>query len=246
MYTLLTAEELGESLNAIFSFSEGVTIHIFGMNILIYNGVIFSLCAMLVITALAFLVRWHIKRADIHKRPSRVIVVAEMILDFAKTNTGDMKFARLMTPFIATFFIYLIAINTAGFWGVDPPGSNIIIAFSLGITMFLLMHILSIVALKGKYFKQYLEPLPVLLPFNLIDFVSQPITVSIRIFGNMVAGVVIALLIKFAMSMIPFGAFLTFIPLSAWSFYADLFVGCVQSLVFVMLTINYIKERLEV
>ena len=102
-----------------------------------------------------------------------------------------------------------------------------------------------------KYFKGLLEPIPFLLPLNIIGEVAKPISLSFRPFGNILGGAVImALLYQFLGWLstlipgvsIPIGQLVIPVPLHL---YFDLFAGLLQAFIFIMLTMVFVGNAAE-
>jgi F-type H+-transporting ATPase subunit a len=92
---------------------------------------------------------------------------------------------------------------------------------------------------KGHYFKHFLEPNPVFLPIHLVELVAKPMTLAMRLFGNIFAGEV---LIKVILTLPPLALFLGgFVANTVWLAFS-VFVGAIQSFVFTVLTIAYVSQ----
>ena len=75
-----------------------------------------------------------------------------------------------------------------------------------------------------------------MLPFNIIGELANPVSMALRLFGNLVAGMVIGGLIYWAL-----GSFAILIPAVA-SLYFDIFSAVIQSYIFIMLTMSYVSN----
>ena len=98
---------------------------------------------------------------------------------------------------------------------------------------------------KDSYLKGYVDPVPVMLPINILSEVATPVSMSLRHFGNVVSGMVITSLLYFALSAVTKAigvAFLTIGIPAVLSLYFDLFSGFMQAFVFIMLTMAYISN----
>ena len=89
--------------------------------------------------------------------------------------------------------------------------------------------------LKG-YFFSYAEPMPMMVPINILELVTRPLSLCMRLFGNILGGFVLMELITFAAPAI--------VPLP-FSCYFDFFDGLLQAYVFVLLTSLFINESIE-
>ncbi|NGM82268.1 F0F1 ATP synthase subunit A [Paenibacillus sp. 7124] len=124
------------------------------------------------------------------------------------------------------------------------PTADASVSMGLAGMIFLIVHFLGMTRNTKGYFKHYLQPFPVFLPINLIEQFSKLLTHGMRLFGNIFAGeVLIAQLIKLGST----GAigFVASVPLlMVWQGFS-VFVGSIQSFVFVMLTFLYISQAIE-
>ncbi len=140
---------------------------------------------------------------------------------------------RRMLPLIGTIFIYIGLSNLVGFIpAVDNPTADLNTTLSLGLLVFVISHYEGM-KVKGPlgYIKSFAQPTVILFPLNVVSEMAKPISHSFRLFGNMVGGGIIVMLIyQAAPWVLP-------VPLHAWF---DLFVGAVQALIFGMIAIAYI------
>jgi F-type H+-transporting ATPase subunit a len=89
-----------------------------------------------------------------------------------------------------------------------------------------------------KYFKGYLHPNPIFLPINLIGEFAKPLSLSFRLFGNILGGLII---LQLMYSMLPL-AFRFVLP-NIGHIYFDLFAGALQAFVFTMLSLTFIYQK---
>ncbi|MGL4730196.1 MAG: F0F1 ATP synthase subunit A [Clostridium sp.] len=167
-----------------------------------------------------------------------VIKVNHIVLE----NMGKGKEGFI--PYIFALAIYVFSLNMVGLFGIKPPTSEISVTLGLAsITFFVIQWY----AIKknglGGYFKGYARPIPFLLPINIIERVMLPISLSLRLFGNIFAGTVIVELIYGALGKINFFATIG-LPIPA-HFYFDVFDAGIQTIIFVMLTMINIKITAE-
>ncbi len=167
--------------------------------------------------------------------PAGLQNVAEMTVELIYDQIEAMMpgEGKRMLPFIATIFIFIGLSNLVGFIpGVVNPTADINTTLGLGLVVFLVSHY---EGMKKHgvfgYIKGFGEPVIILLPLNVVGELAKPISHSFRLFGNMVGGGIIIMLIYSAAPwVLP-------VPLHAWF---DLFVGAVQALIFGMIAIAYI------
>ena len=161
-------------------------------------------------------------------------------------NMGE--FFRGYSPFIAAILVISALSSLLSLFGVFAPTSDINIVAGWAILVFILI---TYYKLKGgfvNYAKGFLEPIPILLPLNILGEVATPISMAFRHYGNVLSGSVIAVLIAAALqglSSLVLGwlpGVLGDIPLlrvglpAILSLYFDIFSGVMQAYIFAMLT----------
>ena len=232
-----------ETIEPIFSFDIG------GFPVNIDRDIIVQWVIILILTLSAYLLTRNLKRI-----PDKKQVILEAIYSYAeglvKGNMGD-SFSKFI-PYVGTLVIYLIAVNFTGLIGVEPPSQNISVAFGFGISSFL---VINLVALKRNgplgYVKAFGKPYLLMLPINILERIMLPVSLSLRLFGNMMAATLIVNLVynslkSLGTSLLGSFGFIaeTGLPIIVHGYF-DLFDGTIQMLVFTMLTINYIKMTSE-
>ncbi len=140
-------------------------------------------------------------------------------------------------PYLMTVIIYLGISNLIGYFGFKPPTKDMNVTLGLSIMSIILIQYAGIhkKGIKG-WVKSFAEPIPVVLPINILELVIKPLSLCMRLFGNVLGAFVIMELIKLC---IPIA-----IPIP-FSLYFDLFDGLIQAYVFVFLTSLFIEEALE-
>jgi len=179
---------------------------------------------------------------SIKKVPGKVQSVVEILVEFVtKTideNMGEGK--RSFVPYIGSLGIYLFILNLVGLFGIKPPTSDFSVTLGLALTTFLVIQGYTIKKLGlWGYFKGYASPVAILLPINIMERIMLPISLSLRLFGNIFAATIIMELIYEALHNISFITTLG-IPVP-FHFYFDVFDGTIQMVIFVMLTMINIK-----
>ena len=169
----------------------------------------------------------------------------DFITDIAKNQLGE-SFYREWVPFIGTLFLFIFGCNWAGAvipWKLIqlPEGElaaptndiNTTVALAL-LTSF--SYFYAGLSKKGLgYFKRYIAPIPLLLPINILEDFTKPLSLSFRLFGNVLAD---ELTITVLTSLVPL-----VIPLPIMML--GIFAGSVQALIFSTLAAAYIAEALE-
>ena len=176
---------------------------------------------------------------DLKKVPGRRQMVAEMLVgfinNFCKDNLGEHW--RTFAPYIGTMGIYLVLANLSEFIGITPPTKDLNVTAGMAFMAVLLIYGSSfrIKGLKGGLHK-FAEPSPIVAPLNILEIGIRPLSLCMRLFGNVFASFVIMELVKIvAPVLVP-------IPLSL---YFDAFDGIIQAVVFVFLTTLFLGEAIE-
>lgn len=171
------------------------------------------------------------------KPTSRRQMLAEMIVGLFTGMVNDSMGVRYKkyTPYISALFCFSLTSSLMGLLGLRAPTSDISVVGAWALITFVLVqrNKAKTGGVKG-YFKSFIEPMPFMLPFNLIGEVANPMSQALRHFGNIVSGMVIGGLIYFAL-----GNFAIGLP-AVLSLYFDLFSSVVQAYIFVTLTMSYV------
>jgi F-type H+-transporting ATPase subunit a len=117
--------------------------------------------------------------------------------------------------------------------------------FTLATLTFFLIHFNSIKACGLKHYaKEYIEPLPFLLPINILEQFTLPLSMCFRLFGNLTGGVIIMGLVYEALMHNPYLGFGLIIPIPLHAYF-DGFIACLQSFVFTMLTMVFVAKGMD-
>ena len=167
-----------------------------------------------------------------------VELVVESLDNMVKGVMG--RNAAAFANYIGTLFIFILLSNISGLFGLRPPTADYGVTFALGIITFTL-----ITFNKFKYqkvsgvIKGLCDPWPIWAPINVIGDVAVPISLSLRLFANVLSGTVMMALIYGLLGFIATGW-----P-AGLHVYFDLFSGAIQTYVFSMLTMTYINNAIE-
>ena len=211
--------------------------------------VISSIIVMMIICVLAIIVGIQAHFQDPLKKPKGLLLIAELGVRFFDNFTEGLIGQKLpgFGGVVMCCGIYLFISFIFGLTGLPSPVTYMAVPLSLGLTAFMCIHIVSVRFTKWKYFKRYVDPFPVFLPINLISMWAPVLSLTLRLFGNAVAGMTLmSLLYTFLGSLGPvlftsmeesmhvggvIAPFLT--PLL--HAYFDLFSGIIQTTVFISL-----------
>ncbi|WP_426350064.1 F0F1 ATP synthase subunit A [Alloiococcus sp. CFN-8] len=169
------------------------------------------------------------------KRQLAIEFAVEWLYSFFDDIIGEH--GRKYIPYLMTVIIYLGTANTIGLLGMKPPTKDLSVTLGLAIMSIVLIESATISksGVKG-YFKKKAEPIAIVAPINFLEILIRPLSLCMRLFGNILGAFVVMELIKI---IIPVG-----VPV-AFSLYFDIFDALIQAYVFVFLTSLFIKEAIE-
>lgn len=162
-------------------------------------------------------------------------IVIEALMEQLEATVGPK--GKKLAPLIITLFLFLLVSNWLGLVpGFTSPTNDINTALGLALMVIILVHILGAVN-QGlfPYIKHFFKPHFVFLPINIIEEVSKPITLSFRLFGNILAGEILIIVL---------GMLVPYVIPTAWLAFS-VFVGLVQALVFTILTLAYLGNSFK-
>ena len=145
--------------------------------------------------------------------------------------------ANRFANYIGTIFIFILFSNISGLFGLRPPTADYGVTFGLAIISFTLIRYneLKYQKLSGVL-KNLCDPWPIWAPINIIGNLAVPVSLSLRLFANILSGTAIMALIYALLSKI------AYVWPAALHVYFDLFSGAIQTYVFCMLTMTYISD----
>ncbi len=118
------------------------------------------------------------------------------------------------------------------------------VPLSLGLVTFLLIHYTSARYTKWRYFKRYIDPIPIFLPINLISMWAPLLSLTLRLFGNAIAGWALLSIVEYALRDLSSTLFSFPLPLAILHAYFDVFSGLIQTFVFILLTSIFIGQEI--
>lgn len=136
-------------------------------------------------------------------------------------------------------FSFVLLANLSGLVGLRPATADFVVTFSFGFTTFLIIHFVGITRRKKDYWKGYLEPMPVFLPMNIIGELALPISLSFRLFGNILGGYII---MELYYALLPW-FFKLGLP-AIFHMYFDIFAGCLQAYIIVTLSMTFLRQQI--
>ncbi len=176
--------------------------------------------------------------------------IVSVINNLTKQNMGERNY--MWAPYVGTLLFLIGISNIIGLLGFRPPTADLNTTMCLSITTFVLTQFFGVKSKGiGNYGKGFLQPMPFLLPLNIIGELANPVSLGFRLFGNISAGVIIMSLLYGALGSFTEALFGLAVPLlqvgvpAVLHIYFDLFAGLLQSFIFTMLTMVFISGAME-
>ena len=164
-------------------------------------------------------------------------LIVEMLDGMVESTMG--KWAPKFVNYISTIFIFILMSNISGLFGLRPPTADYGVTLPLGVMTFAIIHFNKFNYQKvSGVIKGLCEPWPFWAPINIIGDVAVPISLSLRLFANVLSGTVMMALVYGLLKW-----FAVFWP-AALHVYFDLFSGAIQTYVFCMLTMTYVADAI--
>ena len=225
-----------ELTHPIFSFNIGKLV------IDIKPEAIIQLVIVLLIGILALWATKDLKRRPTGKKQVVVEYIYTTIQNVVNANMGEQY--GDMIPFIGTLAVFIVTMNLLGLVGITPVTNNFSVTLALGLISFVVIQGYTMKKIGiGHYFLGYGQPMLMMLPINVIERVMLPVSLSLRLFGNILAASFLVELVYESLDKIAWIAQIGLpVPLHA---YFDIFDGCIQMVIFVMLTMINIKITVE-
>jgi F-type H+-transporting ATPase subunit a len=177
------------------------------------------------------------------RQPNKVQVIFETVTTAVRNqveSTMGIQTAPFVVPLAMALFLFILIANWLALIPtghnpeyVPPPASDVNLAYALALLVIVWMHVTG-VRKKGVrgYYHHLFQPHWIMFPINLVEEIARPITLSLRLFGNIFSGVILVSLIAL------FPAYILWAPNVIWKLF-DLFIGLIQAFIFALLTILY-------
>ena len=223
--------------NINFDIKNHAVLKLGGVEVWITDTLISTWIVMGVLIIFAIAVRVSLKKFKTVPKGFQNVVelLVEMFDNFMFTSGGE-KFMFLGNWFF-TVFAFILVSNISGLFFMRPPTADWATALALALVTFALIHVCAARNRGFKHLKSFIEPSPVFLPLNLIGEIARPISLSFRLFGNVLGGLILLGLIY---AMVP--VFAKFVIPSALHAFFDVFVGAIQTYVFCILSLAFIRS----
>lgn len=224
------AEDLMEELNCETVF----TIPIFG-GIDVAESVVVSWIIMAVLILASIILTRNLRIDHISKRQAVAEAIVTKLSGLVEGMVGAK--GKAYVPYLVTVLLYIGLSNIIGLFGFKSPTKDLSVTLALAVMSIVLVEAAGIYHLGvKKWLHKFVEPVVVITPINILELFTRPLSLCMRLFGNVLGAFVIMELIKLIVPV--------FLP-AVFSLYFDLFDGLLQAYVFVFLTSLYISEEIE-
>ena len=226
------ADNIDFMIHGIFS------IKVFGQEVWITTSHACILIVMAIMVIFAIVANRKLKKAK--EVPDGFQNIIELIVEMLdKMVEGTMgKWAPRFVNYISTIFIFILMSNISGLFGLRPPTADYGTTLALALITFVLIQYSAFKTSKLHVFTDLFKPIPILFPINLIGEFAVPLSLSLRLFGNVMSGTVLMGLIYDLLKPFTIGY-----PALLHAYF-DLFSGCIQAYVFCMLTMVYVNDKI--
>ena len=210
------------------------TIPVFG-GIGVSEAVVVTWIIMAVLVVLCLCLVRNLKVENPGKKQLMLETAVSGLYNFFEEIVGEK--GRRYIPYLSTVAIYIGIANIIGLFGFKPPTKDLNVTIALAVMSMCLIEYSGIHKNGLKHWvKHFAKPVPFVAPIMVLEIVIRPLSLCMRLFGNVLGAFVIMELLKIvAPAIIP-------IP---FSFYFDIFDGFLQAYVFVFLTALFMNEEQE-
>lgn len=210
------------------------TIPLFG-GIPIYDSVAVTWVIMAALVLLSKILVRNLRVED----PGKAQLFLESSIGFLRDFFLDLvgEEGKNYIPYLISTAVFIGAANLIGIVGFVPPTKDLNMTAALAVISIAVIEYAGFHKKGARGFlKSFADPVAVILPINILEIFIRPISLCMRLFGNVLGSFVVMELIKLVVPVI--------IPIP-FSFYFDIFDGVIQAYVFVFLTALFIKEQLD-
>ena len=224
-----------------------IDITIAGFHIYIHESIVNWLVLCVILMIFFYFAGKKIKKADPREAPKGFLLLCEVI---AKLGTGIIsdnlkERTKAYLPFFGSLIFMMAPSNLLGLIGLQPPTSNLSVNVTLAVMMFVLVQYTGLKekGIKGRI-AELCDPFLLFMPLNVLGDLALPVSLSLRLFGNMLAGTIIGGMVYGLMeSLLPF----SIIGYSLTPFfhaYFDIFSGLIQTYIFFTLASFFLSDSM--
>lgn len=227
-------ENLAENLMEELECETVFTIPVFG-GIDVSESVVVTWIIMAALLIFSFIMTRNLKIDHISKRQAIIETIVTKLTDFVEGMLGAE--GKRYTTYLCTVLLYIGFADIIGLFGMKSPTKDLNVTIALAFMSIVLVEAAGIYQHGVKrWLHKFAEPIAIVAPINVLEVFTRPLSLCMRLFGNVLGAFVIMELIKMVVPV--------FLP-AVLSLYFDFFDGLLQAYVFVFLTSLYISEAVE-
>lgn len=211
-------------------------VNIGGLEIWITETIVNTWIIMVVLIVLALIARIRLRRFSLVPKgfQNAVETVVEIFDNFATDALSSSL--SYIAPWFFMVFMFILSSSVFSVYGLRPPTADWATTFALAFATFVLMLFMGFRHRKGDYIKSFFGPHPIFFPLNLIGELAKPVSLSFRLFGNMLSGtIILAIYYQLTPRLVQIG-----IPAILHAFF-DVIIGALQTYIFVFISLMYIR-----
>ncbi|MBR1853274.1 MAG: F0F1 ATP synthase subunit A [Lachnospiraceae bacterium] len=202
----------------------------------VYESVVVTWIIMALLILVSIFLTHNMKVDHISKRQAVAELIVTKLTGMVEGMIGEN--GKAYVTYLTTVLLYIGVANAIGLFGFKAPTKDLNVTIALAVMSIVLVEAAGVYQLGVKrWLHKFMEPVAVVLPINILELVTRPLSLCMRLFGNVLGAFVIMELIKIVVPVL--------LP-AVLSCYFDVFDGVLQAYVFVFLTSMYISEMLEV
>lgn len=206
-----------------------------GYQVNVSEAVVVTWIIMAVLILGSIILTRNLKIDHISKRQAIAETIVTKLTGIVEKMIGPK--GKAYVPYLTTVLIYLGISNIIGLFGFKSPTKDLSVTIALAAMSIILVEAAGIYHLGiKKWLHKFTEPIGIVTPINILELFTRPLSLCMRLFGNVLGAFVIMELIKIVVPVV--------LP-AVFSVYFDIFDGLLQAYIFVFLTSLYISEEIE-
>lgn len=229
--------DLGETIRSSIDFSPVWTIRFGSISIPVTGAMISLAVSILLLLVFGFWLRRGLRKYEISGKQALAEKLYLTVINLSESFGMNRRQAEIVLPWTLTLGLYICVSNAIAIAHFHAAAMNPAVPFSLALFALVLIVGMGVrlLGLKGFWYS-LIDPIPGLLPFNLLDYLIKPVSLALRLFGNIFGGFILLQFVKTVMPLV--------FPqvLGLWF---DVAVGVLQAVIFMYLTTSYIGEVVE-
>jgi F-type H+-transporting ATPase subunit a len=229
--------DLGETIRSSIDFSPIWTIRVGKLSIPVTGAMVSLVVSALILIVLGVWLRRGLRKHKISGKQALAEKLYLVVINLSESFGMNRRQAETVLPWTLTLGLYIFVSNAIAVVQLPAAAMNPAVPFSLALFAVALIIVMGIrlLGLKGFWYS-LIDPIPGLLPFNLLDYLIKPVSLALRLFGNVFGGFI---LLQFVKTVVPL------IFPSILGLWFDVAAGLLQAVIFMYLTTSYIGEVVE-